>query len=368
VLPGGGARAAYQVGVLKAVAELVPADAPVPFRVISGTSAGAIVGAIVASHAAHFRDGLLTLERFWCNFRVDQVYRADTASMLRAGLHWLIALLSGGWLLRSPHAVLDNSPLRELLERHVNFARIAQALDHGTLDALSINASPYRRPHSLAFYAASASQAPLLRPWPEGVADELGLDHLMASAAVPFLFPPVRMGNEFYGDGAMRQTEPLVPAINLGAQRLLVIGLRPDTTTVASPAAVLAREPSFGQIFGFMLDTLFMDGVQADLARLERDNQLLAAAGGAVGGLRRIEAMYIAPREDFGAIAERHAADMPGPLRTLLRTLGAANPGGRMLLSYLLFDGAYARELIALGYADAMLRREELQALVCSEV
>jgi NTE family protein len=367
VLPGGGARCAYQVGVLKALAELLPGEGPVPFRVICGTSGGAIVGAVVASHATHFRRGVVTLERFWSHFRVEQVYRADGVSMLRAGLHWLLALASGGWLARSPHAVLDNRPLRATLERHVSFARIARALEQGNLDGLAISATPYRRTHSMSFYAAGKSHAPSLRGWPEGVAAELGLDHLMASAAVPFLFEPVRMGGEWYGDGAMRQSAPLAPAINLGADRLLVVGVRPAAEALATATSGESGEPSFGQIFGFMLDTLFMDGVHADLERLRRDNLLISAAGGAVAGMRRVEALHIQPGEDFGAIADRHARDMPRALRTLLRTMGAANPGGRMLLSYLLFDGAYARELIALGYRDAMCRRDELQALVCSE-
>ena len=371
MLPGGGARCAYQVGVLKALAELLPGDGPIPFRVISGTSGGAIIGSVVASHAAHFRHGVVTLERFWRSFRTDQVFRANDASMLRAGLHWLLALVSGGWLARSPHALLDNSPLRATLARHVSFARIGHALERGHLDALAISASPYRRAHSMSFYAASPAHAALLRGWPDGVAAGLGLEHLMASAAVPFLFEPVRMGGEWYGDGAMRQTSPLAPAINLGADRLLVIGVRPAAAATATPP-VEAAEPSFGQIFGFMLDTLFMDGVHADLERLRRDNLLigaaLAAAGGdAVAGMRQVEALHIVPGEDFGAIAARHSAAMPRALRTLLRLMGAENPGGRMLLSYLLFDGAYARELIALGYRDAMRRRDELQALACSD-
>lgn len=362
VLPGGGARGAYQVGVLKALVELVPGDGPLPFRIVAGTSAGAIIAAIVASHAMHFREGIVTLERFWRNFHIEQVYRADTGSMLRSGMHWLLALVSGGWLARAPHAVLDNSPLRELLERHVNFARVSQALDHGYLDALAISASPYHRAQSIAFYAASGEHP----AWPEGVPAELALDHLMASSAVPFLFPPVLMGGEYYGDGAMRQSAPLSAAINLGAERLLIIGVRPALPATPTPAAG-GVEPTFGQIFGFMLDTLFMDGVHADLERLRRENQLIAAAGGEVGGMRQIEALQVSPREDFGEIAGRHAADVPRALRVLLRTMGAANPGGQMLLSYLLFEASYTRELIALGYADAMQRRDELQALLLSE-
>ncbi|HXQ31689.1 MAG TPA: patatin-like phospholipase family protein [Steroidobacteraceae bacterium] len=376
VLPGGGARAAYQVGVLKGIAELVPRDVPLPFRVISGTSAGAIIATIVAAHAAHFRTGIASLERFWRNFHVEQVYRADAVSMLRAGSHWLLALLSGGFLVPPPRALFDNRPLRDLLERHVNFARVRQHLEHGHLDALAINASAYRTALSVAFYTCAREAVPWQHTWRLGRPAELGLDHLMASAAVPFLFPPVYMGGEYYGDGAMRQLAPLSPAINLGANRLLVIGVRPSAAA-PDPAAPADRSlgvhagpgpaPSFGQIFGFMLDTLFMDGLQSDLERLHRDNLLIEAAGSAAGGLRRIEVVSIMPRIDFGPVAERHVGAVPRALRVLLSTIGAANPEGRTLLSYLLFEGCYARELIALGYEDVRARREELQGFMRSE-
>jgi NTE family protein len=368
VLSGGGARSAYQVGVLKALAELLPRDAPIPFRVICGTSAGAIIAAVVAAHARQFRAGTANLERVWRNFHVDQVFRADALSMLRSGLHWLLALVSGGWLVPPPRALFDNAPLRGLLERHVNFARIRQALEHGDLDAFAISAAAYRRALSVAFYATAREQAPWLQSWRRGECAELGLDHLMASAAVPFLFPPVAMGGEYYGDGAMRQSAPLSPAIRLGADRLLIVGVRPTHTSCGggSDAAV----PSFGQIFGFMLDTLFMDGLHADLERLERENLLIGALGAeavARTGRRRVAPLLITPRVDFGEVAARYAREMPRTLRVLLRTMGAAEPGGGALLSYLLFEGGYTRELIALGYADAMRRREELYDFASSE-
>lgn len=360
VLPGGGARSAYQVGVLKAIAELLRRTDPSPFRVISGTSAGGIISAVLAAHACRFREGTVSLERFWRNFDVGQVFRADNASMLRAGLHWLGALLTGGTLVPMPKSVFDNRPLRETLERHVNFSRVRESLRAGHLDALAISASAYRSALSVAFYECAHDTAPWTHTWRLGRPDELALDHLMASAAVPFLFPPVHMGDEFYGDGAMRQVAPLSPAIQLGADRLLVIGVRaPGVRTV--PPAPAATAPSLGQIFGFMLDTLFMDGVQSDLERLERDNQLLQAVGGRAGGLRTIRTLVITPREDFGPIAARHVRTVPRALRVLLRTMGAGNASGSTLLSYLMFEGAYARELIALGYADAMARREEIR-------
>lgn len=364
VLSGGGARGAYQVGVLKAVAELLPGDGPVPFQVICGTSAGAITAAVVAAHAQHFRAGVVNLERVWRNFHVGQVFRADAASMLRGGLRWLLALVSGGWLVPPPRSVFDNTPLRELLERHVNFARIAEALEHGHLEAFAVSAAAYRRALSIAFYTSAHEQAPWLQSWHGGESAELGLDHLMASSAVPFLFPPVRMGAEYYGDGAMRQTAPLSPAIRLGADRLLVIGVRPMATSCHNFGGPDGYGPSFGQIFGFMLDTLFMDGLHADFERLGRDNQLIDALGAERTGLRHVAPLLIAPTEDFAEIATRHADEMPRPLRVLLRTMGAANPGGGALLSYLLFESGYTRELIALGYADALRRRDELQEFV----
>ncbi|MBS0375501.1 MAG: patatin-like phospholipase family protein [Proteobacteria bacterium] len=367
VLSGGGARGAYQVGVLKAIAELLPRDCAAPFRIICGTSAGAITAAVVASHASQFRAGVVNLERVWRNFHVDQVFRADTRSMLRSGSQWLAALLTGGWLIPAPRSVFDNRPLRELLERHVNFARIRQAIDHGSLEALAINAAAYRRALSVAFYESAHESAPWLTAWRRGEPADLSLDHLMASSAVPFLFPPVRMGTEYYGDGAMRQSAPLSPAIRLGADRLLVIGVRPPLGASHDALEIVNRGPSFGQVFGFMLDTLFMDGLHADLERCERDNRLIAAAGGRdCEGLRPIETLLLAPREDFGAIALRHAGELPRPLRVLLRTLGAWNAAGGALLSYLLFEGAYTRELIAIGHADAMARRDELQEFVVS--
>jgi NTE family protein len=363
VLPGGGARSAYQVGVLKAVAELLRRTDPSPFRVISGTSAGGIISAVLAAHSARFREGAVSLERFWRNFEVAQVFRADNASMLRAGLHWLFALLSGGTLVPMPQSVFDNRPLRDTLARHVNFARIREALEAGYLDALAISASAYRSALSVAFYECAHGTKPWTHTWRLGRPAELALDHLMASAAVPFLFPPVRMGDEFYGDGAMRQVAPLSPAIQLGAERLLVIGVRAPGVRSVSPAPA-ATAPSFGEIFGFMLDTLFMDGIQSDLERLEHDNQLLEAVGGRAGGLRTIRTLVITPREDFGPIAAKHAGQVPRALRVLLRTMGAANAGGSTLLSYLMFQGAYTRELIALGYADAMARRDEIRAFL----
>ena len=367
VLTGGGARAAYQVGVMRAVADLLPRGAPTPFQVITGTSAGAIVAACVAAYAGNFRKGVVALERVWRNFHVEQVFRADAPAMVRAGTRWLVSVLSMGRLASPPASLLDNSPLRKLLERRIDFDGVRAALMSGHLESLAISAAGYGSARSCVFYERRARPASDARPWPRGIPAELGTDHLMASSAVPFLFPPVHMHGEYFGDGAMGQVAPLSPAIRLGADRLFVVGLRSEQPPWA-PTTPSVETPSFGRQFGFMLDTLFMDSLRAGLAQLERVNRLVArSAVPDPDGLRPIEALVLVPSEDLGAIAAKHARQMPRTVRALLRVMGAPNGDGAGLLGYLLFESGYTRELIALGRADTMARREEVAAFLEAE-
>ena len=349
---------------MRAVADLLPRGAPTPFHVITGTSAGAIVAANIATYASHFRAGAVTLERVWRNFHVDQVFRTDTSDMLRAGLRWMAALLSVGRLASPPDSLFDNAPLRRLLERRIDFSRLRAALATGHLDALAISAAGYSSARSFAFYQSRVHPAGDAAAWSRGVWTELGIDHLMASSAVPFLFPPVCMHDEYFGDGAMRQVTPLSPAIRLGANRLFIVGVRHDHRQAARNLDSTAT-PSFGKLFGFMLDTLFMDSLHAGVAQLERLNRLVAQSSVSnPEGLRQIDSLVLVPGTDLGAIAARHARQMPRTVRALLRIIGAADSGGSELLSYLLFESGYTRELIALGYADTMARRDEVAALL----
>ncbi len=371
VLPGGGARAAYQVGVLKAISEMLPKEVGNPFSILSGTSAGAINSAVLASNAPRFRAGVGELERVWRNFRISQVYRSDALTMLRASLRWFMAMVTGGFLIPFPHSLLNNSPLRALLKKNVRFDRIQAAIDSGSLEALAVTAAGYTSAHSITFFQGRAGLRGWSRARREGRRDEITLDHLMASVAAPFIFPPARIRHEYFGDGAMRQTAPLSAAIHLGAERLLVIGTRneiPARLTADTPVV----EPTFGHIAGYVLDTLFMDGLYVDLERLNRINLLVDHATGsnpdkAVVKLKRVECMLMTPSVDIREIAEKHSESLPWPVHMLLKGIGATNKGGGRLLSFLLFERAFTRELIRLGYGDAMERKEHLVPFLAGE-
>jgi NTE family protein len=365
ILPGGGARGAYQVGVLKAVAEILPRRSPNPFSVISGTSAGAISSAVLASQARVFRHAAADLERVWGHFRSHHVFRCDSLTMFRSSLHWAAAMVFGGLGLGNPRSLLDNSPLRELLGRAINLNAIQESIDRGYLDAVAVTAAGYGTARSVSFFQGRDSHQPWDRVRRVGRPAVLTVDHLMASIAVPMMFPPVMIQREYFGDGAMRQATPLAPAVHLGADRLLVIGVRDEEPDPPPGPDDEVPYPSMGRIAGYVLDALFMDGLSQDLERLTRVNLILdnmpgqrLEAGGA--RLRYIDALIMLPSRDIREIAIRHVHEMPRPVQLLMNGLGALNYGGRQLVSYLLFEQGYTRELIKLGYEDGLARRQQI--------
>jgi NTE family protein len=365
VLPGGGARGAFQVGVLKALAELLPPGCINPFPVISGTSAGAINSVVLASKARRYRVAAAELERVWGNFKSAQVFRTDSLTMLKSSLHWLASIVLGGYLVGTPRSLLDNSPLRALLSRNIRFPRIEASIENGYLHAVAVTAAGYGSSRSTSFYQAGQGSRPWSRTRRIGLRQALNLDHLMASIAVPMIFPPVSIDGEFFGDGAMRQATPLSPAIHLGADRILVIGVRDETGHPSTDPHRQQKFPSFAQIAGYMLDTLFMDGLYSDLERMTRINQLIDAVppdkrSGALTKMRAIDTMVIVPSKDLRAIAYKHRREMPLPVRGLLRGIGGRNQNENRLLSFLLFEQGYTRELIELGYNDAMSEKDQL--------
>lgn len=363
ILSGGGARAAYQVGVLKAVAELWPHPDDNPFQVIVGTSAGAINAVSLACGATHFKSAVKQLESVWENFTTNRVYRTDWPGVLAQVARFGWAHLLGVGRQKVPLALLDNAPLRELLASELDFSGISLALSRRKLRAVGITAFSYQDAQSTTFYQSRGAVLPWLRHRRQGVPARLELEHLLASAAIPLLFPPACIDGSYYGDGAVRQKAPVSPALHLGANRILVIGVNSRQQDEGREDQ-RQMKPTLASISSHLLNSTFTDNLVADLELLERLNQL----GSLIPqehhhlqeGLSPVEVLVIQPSRIIDEIAVRHRRDLPASIRMFLRGPGATRSSGGGVLSYLLFERDYCTELIELGYQDALAQKDAL--------
>ena len=363
VMTGGGARAAYQIGVLKAIAEMVPVGAPCPFTIICGTSAGAINAASLAAKSEHFKNSVRRMHFVWSNFTSEQVFRTDALGIIKTGAHWLFSMMLGGLGKYSPIYLLDRTPLRKLLEKYIDSSILQHAIDTNILHALSINATGYTSHQSVAFYHGHPSINSWKRAQRIGLSTRITVDHLMASSAIPFLFSPVKLNREYFSDGSIRQTAPISPALHLGADRVLVIGnhqTEPKLERVSNP-----KPPSLGEIAGHTLNSIFLDSLDADIERLQRINKTVKLIGdqdrekhGVT--LRQVEVQVISPSDDIGKMAADHAHELPWSIKTLLRGIGAYSKTDSSFMSYLLFEKGYCNALIKLGYDDTIREKENI--------
>ncbi len=367
VLTGGGARAAYQAGVLAAITRILPPGAPSPFRIVCGTSAGAINAALLAAHSDDFSRGVRRIMSTWGSLRSSSVHYTAPAVVARAAARWIWAIVAGGSHER-PVSLLDNTPLRDLVNRLVDFSAVRAAIRNGQLEALCVTASSYDTGRSVSFFEGSDELQPWSRARRSGVRAELGPEHLIGSAAIPFIYPPERIGDEHYGDGAMQQLAPMSPALQLGADRVFVVGVGQALGPLSNASAVPSH-PSLGKIGGHLLDAVFTDTLEMDLERLRRVNatvQTIPRWLRTRSGIdwRPVEALVVTPSRSFADATAKHAHLLPPAIRVLLRALGAMRDGSTNVLSYLLTDGRYCRSLMRRGYRDAMARRSEISTFL----
>ncbi len=353
ILTGGGARAAYQVGVLKAIAESMPRRARCPFPIICGTSAGALNAAALAANAQNFRKGVQYLVNTWKGFHANQIYRTDAIGVFNNSMLWLAGMLFSAIGINKLDRVslLDNSPLVEFLQDMVPYENIQKNIDAGLLHALSITASGYGSGQSVTFYQGVKELQPWRRTGRVGTPAQIEIRHLLASAALPFFFPPVSINREYFGDGSMRQIAPISPALHLGATKVLIIGVTVNGNTDQTGRSDISEYPTLARIAGHALNSLFLDSMEVDLERLKKINDLVAIMPEEMrdrANLRHVDVLVVSPSQPLEKIAERYVAEMPRSIRLLLRLIGSKRSGG-ILISYLLSESKYTSALIEYG-------------------
>jgi NTE family protein len=365
ILSGGGARAAYQVGVLKAIHKILPKDSANPYDIIAGTSAGAINGVALASYAENHRIGIRHLERIWNSFTPEQIYRTDFKGITGTLLKLIRTTLIGRRYKHDKVSLLDNSPLRALLGKVIQFDNIQKAIDNGALHAMSVTGSGLESGESVSFFQGHYSIVNWQRHRRIGYRSRVGVDHLLASSAIPMIFPSIQINNEYYADGAVRQLAPISPALHLGAEKVLVIGVSGDAHKRKDHVKE-SRYPTPAKIMGHMLNAAFLDSMETDVERLQRINRTVERIPESVRKkhgmeLKPIELLEINPSESLDDIAGRHVDELPKILRLFLGGSGNTSRNGSGILSYLLFSQGFCKDLIALGYKDGLARQEEIE-------
>ncbi|WP_448246485.1 patatin-like phospholipase family protein [Thalassotalea agariperforans] len=366
VLTGGGARAAYQVGALSAITKFIPRNHGIPFPVICGTSAGAINSTALACYASCFHLGVKKLEWFWKNLKTNKIYCSDGIRAFGHIFSGMLASFQADYANKTARSLLNNAPLRALLNAEFNYRKIDENIIKGYLSAISITASSYSSGDSISFYHGNNDIKPWQRAKRIGKRSRINSDILLASSAIPLVFPSVKINREHYGDGSIHQLSPLSPAIHLGAEKLLIIGVEqpkePMHQMENNP-----HPPTTSTIAGHLLDTIFADTLQSDLERMNRINDTLSLINNEdkkTHSLKQIDSLVLNPSHDFNNIAVDYFYDLPLSIRILLRSIGITNDSDSSLVSYLLFEKRFCQHLIQLGFEDTMAKEAEIRAFL----
>lgn len=369
ILSGGGARAAYQVGVLKAIAELIPDTGHNPFQIICGTSSGAINAVKLATEADHFHQSVSNLERLWSNLESHDVHHVGLRSILKGLVKLFASFFHSGLSEGKPLSILDNEPLYQLLLNNVDMTRLQEMIDTDQLHALCIAALGYSSGHNISFIQGHDSIAGWTSARRSGVKTKLTHEHIMASAALPAIFPSVRINREYFGDGALRQTAPLSSPLNLGAKKLFVIGVSANASLPYEREKIY-HSPSIAQVLSQLLNSAFIDSLEEDVDMVKRINsfsEALTKQKQKELGVNTVDVLVIEPTIKFDELAGKYIQNLPSTMRGLLKIIGA-NPkgGGSSLASYILFEREYCRALIRGGYQDAMDQSEKIREFIGS--
>lgn len=368
VLSGGGARGAYQVGALRALSEILPHARELPFPVLAGASAGSITNAFLAAHADQFSEATQRLVDFWSHIRPHDVFRTDTPTLLRVAAEWAADLSLGGLTGGRERSLLVTDPLRALLTERLDMDAVRRNIAEGRLRGIALTATNYRTNLAVTFFDGVES----IRPWGRstriGMRDHLTVDHVMASSAIPIFFPAVRIGGKYFADGCVRLTTPLSPAVHLGADRILAIGVRspePPDREEAAPSGGNEPYPTVAETAGLLLNALFLEALESDVERFERVNHTMTLVPAAAmdherAPLRPIPLLVLRPSRNLGALAAGALVELPHIVQHLFHGLGATQETGADLVSYLAFDGEYTSKLLSLGYSDTMARKAEI--------
>ncbi len=356
VLTGGGARGAYQAGVLDALGVIATKHrVTYPFDCYVGNSAGAINAAWMVANAAHFSDAANRLRAFWNGLTTDQIFRVDGASLLGRGARWIWELSTGGLHQRKVvRSLLDTTPLFRLIHREIEFGQIQKNVASGLIQGFAVTAVDYTSGNSRTFHDSAGRISPWSTLRRDSVESTISAKHILASSAIPLLFPPVRIDDSYFGDGSLRNYTPMSPAVHLGAEKLMILGVR----ALDRPQKGAMQHPSLGRILSVILNFILLDAIDFDFESLTRVNELVASSTD-LTGYRSVSTLMLRPSIDLGEVALDYIHESPALLKYLLRGLGTDSESSD-LVSYLLFEPGYLNQLSQMGFDDTMARDEEI--------